>query len=189
MRSILLGIGMMVLFVGGARRAAGQTGVEFGVDAAYERVSASSEALGNPTFSIFALPMQTVRVGFYLQDAVSVEPRFGFTRISSEDGSSNTQVRASLAGLYLLGQADGGDPRLFLSLVTGLDYGKVALEKADASVVQLRAGGGAGIHLPVRGRLLFRSSAEYHRSFESRKALAASHIIIAVGFSFTFPRS
>ena len=58
------------------------------MDAAYERVSVASEAVSNSTVSLVALPMQSVRVGFHVQDAVVVEPRLGLTRISSEGGRS-----------------------------------------------------------------------------------------------------
>lgn len=184
MRSVVLGIGVACFCLVQAKPLTGQVSMEFGVDAAYERVSVSGSAGG--TLSLFAVPMQSVRVGFYVQDAVSLEPRLGITRVSADGGSSETQLRASLAGLYFLGEAGQGDSRVFLSVVSGLDYGKIAVGEADASTVQLRVGTGAGILLPIQDRLFLRTSLEYHRSFESRKALAANHLVIAVGFSFTF---
>ena len=159
----------------------GQAKFEFGVDAAYERLTVSNESLESPTLSLLALPMQSVRVGFLLGGGVSVEPRLGITRISGEGESETTQVRASLAGLFFLG---GEESSFFLSLVSGLDYANISLGGDGESAVQLRVGGGGGVRMPLRDRLNFRSSVEYHRSFESRDALAVNHLIVAAGFSF-----
>lgn len=171
--------GLLALFLTQPTWAEGQMKMEFGVDAAYERASVRNEALGNPTLSLFALPLQSVRVGF-LMEGVSLEPRLGITRVSTDGDNSETQVRASLAGLFFPG---GEESVFFLSLVTGMDYASVSLGSEDASTVQLRVGGGGGVRVPLRDRLAFRTSVEYHRSFESRDALAVDHLIAAFGVS------
>lgn len=181
MRTRHLWFGLVPFLLFPASVVSAQVGMEFGVDAAFERASVSGGDPGGLTYSLFAIPMQSVRIGFLIQDGLSIEPRLGFTRVSAKGGSSDTQVRASLAGLYFLG---GEDARFFLSLVSGLDYATISAGGDDASAVQMRVGGGAGVRLPLRDRLSLRTSLEFHRSFESRDALAVDHLILAVGFSF-----
>lgn len=156
---------------------------EFGVDAAWERVSAPD--LGsNGSYTLLALPMQTVRVGFVVPGGFSIEPRLGVTRVSGEGNAGSTQVRASVAGLLYMGGVSEETPSFFVSFVAGLDYAHLGGGADDASAVQTRAGGGAGVLAPVHGPLALRASVEYHRSFESRHALAANHLIVAFGLSF-----
>ena len=183
MRTFCLVAALVAFGSVGARVAQGQTSWEFGFDAAYERASAADDRADSPVLSLFALPMQGVRVGFHLQDDISLEPRLGIARISAGSGTSETQIRASLAGLYFMGEAHTGKPRIFVSIVTGMDYAKADAGVADASAVQMRVGAGGGFLLPLRESLSLRSSAEFHRSFESRDALAVNHLIVAVGLS------
>lgn len=166
-----------------ASPASSQTTTELGVDAAWERVTAPDIPSGG-AYTLLALPMQSVRVGFVIPGGFSVEPRLGITRISGEGSTDNTQVRASLAGLIYLGGMDEERPSFFVSVVTGLDYAHLGSGADDASAVQLRAGGGGGVLAPLREHLAFRGSVEYHRSFESRDALASDHLIVAFGLSF-----
>jgi hypothetical protein len=65
-----------------------------------------------------------------------------------------------------------------------MEYASVSLGDDSASAVQLRVGGGGGVLAPIKNRLAFRTSVEFHRSFESDDALASNHLIIALGFSF-----
>lgn len=165
-------------------RTFGQVTMEFGADAAYERVTVVSDNIDTPALSLFALPMQSVRAGFHVQEGISLEPRLGITRISGEGGGSDLQIRASFAGLYFLGGTPRDETSFFVSILTGMDYASVSLGDDSASAVQLRVGGGGGVLAPIKDRLAFRTSVEFHRSFESDDALASNHLIIALGFSF-----
>lgn len=185
-RSVLAAVAIAAVFLSVVTEPAAaqrRRAVEFGVDAAFERISLSGVGSGVPSVTAIGIPLQQVRVGIFVQDGLSIEPRLGLARISQDD-QSQTNLRATLATLYHIGEPRSEGARPFVLIAAGLDRSELSGGGDSGSETQARLGGGVGLHVVLMERWTFRASAEYHRSFESGLVAAANRIIVAVGLSF-----
>jgi hypothetical protein len=138
--------------------------VELGIDA-----GGSFELSGSNTV-VVGLPTQDFRVGFFVSDAISVEPRVAFTHVE-QDGSSLTAVSAQLGPVIHFSpdrSRTQGYVRPFAGINYLTDYGS-----------GFTAGGALGVKLPLVERLAARVEGSYVHGFDSGNALG-----FTVGLSF-----
>jgi len=93
----------------------------------------------NPSVTTVSLPVQALRVGFFMNDKLSLEPRFNFNSVSG-GGVSLRTYSLELGALYHFGGYDKGS-----NLYVGGDLGS----GSDGFV-----GAGLGIKLPFANRRL-----------------------------------
>jgi hypothetical protein len=145
--------------------------VELGIDA---RVG--FELSGSNTVSV-GVPTQSFRAGFFVADAVSIEPRLSLNYIHS--GESLVALAAELGPVFHFG-SESGRSGPYLRPFGGINWLKVGSE-SDA---QLTAGGGLGVKIPIAQRLATRLEATFTHAFESSELGGGNALGGTIGFSF-----
>jgi hypothetical protein len=158
--------------------------IELGVDAALQ----TDDQTDVTTLSV---PLQRVRVGFFLSPRLSFEPTLAFER-GSGDGASGSALAAGAGVLVHLAGAPTGRARttsLFVRPFAGLTRASFDLDDPDfdlgsESVTQASAGVGLGLKFPVMDRLAWRVEGTFQRNFETDDLPAANVLGLTVGLSF-----
>jgi len=168
--------GMLVLAalsLGGAATAAAQRPIELGIDAGVQF------DLDDPKTTVIALPIQGLRIGFFLGDRVSLEPSVAFNYIkpSGEDSFSTLGLDASL--LYHLSAATD-QSRLYIRPVAGLSR----VSGGGETFSQFNIGGGLGVKIPAADRLALRLEANLRHGLESDDLPSGTALGLTIGFSF-----
>jgi len=158
--------------------------IELGVDAALTYESRGGTDVGLPAGPVSVdfpdvfdvqVPIRSVRAGFYVSEAISIEPALAFRFADVEDGGSS--VTLSLFGDVLYHLPGGGSTDFFVHgggafqwryINPDEDVGS-PLEPALESEgnTQFGLGGGAGVNLPLVERLKLRLGVRYVHLFES----------------------
>jgi hypothetical protein len=128
--------------------------MEFGIDGGI------SFGMDDPSVTTVSLPVQALRVGFFMNDKVSVEPRFNFNSVSG-GGVSLRTYSLELGALYHFGgytKGSGLYARPFAGIAgVGGDLGS----GSDGFM-----GAGVGVKLPFANRrLATRLEANYGHAF------------------------
>jgi hypothetical protein len=132
---------------------------------------------GGSTLTTVSVPTGTLRVGFWMNDRVSVEPNVGFNWLHIS-GESLTTIDAALALLYHF-NADATRARPFVSVFPGLMH-----FNSDGSTTQFYAGAGLGVLLPMQERLAVRLEGRYYHTFASDEVGSGDTAGARIGFSF-----
>lgn len=133
-----------------------------------------------PNETSVSLPVQRVRVGFWLSDQMSVEPGIGFNWFD-EDDFSFTTLRFDGSILYHFGRV--GAARPYLRGTGAFDWIRFSDDVDSESFTQFGAGGGVGAKLPITGNLSFRLDGGVTRFFENDDFFASTAINALVGLS------
>lgn len=131
------------------------------------------------TTTSFSVPFQSVRVGFFVADAVSVEPTVSLNYLKIEGLDAIATIGFSFAALYHF-TPDRSKPQPYFRPQAGLMFVTAGGESAS----QFHAGGGIGVKVPVTTQLAVRLEAGFQHSFENDDFPRASTITAAVGLSF-----
>lgn len=133
------------------RSAAGQDRpVELGIDAG------ALIDLSDDTDVIAGVPLQSLRVGFFVSDAISIEPQVSFTYFNVP-GESGVAVDGEIGPLIHL-SPDRSRQQAYVRPFGGISY------VTDGETV-FRLGGGVGVRIPVAERLATRLEASYAHGF------------------------
>lgn len=131
----------------------GQMPLEFGVDGSL------SFGTGGTNNSVeFGLPVPSVRVGFHMSPAWSVEPSISLYR-TSVTNSSETAYQIGLAGLYHFSPSRTANQfyaRPFLNYVGATDKVTSGTTTVSTSSSMTEIGAGFGVKMPWRERLMWR---------------------------------
>lgn len=151
--------------------------VELGVDAG---VSFGFD----PSVTTISVPTQRLRAGFFISNAISVEPAVAFNRVSFSGGSASSFI----GDLGLLAHIAGTPrtPQVYLRPSIGLQRasGRDDAFGAGGSLTQLRVGAGLGVKVPIIHRLSWRFEAGYLRTFESGGVPGRNNLNLSAGLSF-----
>jgi hypothetical protein len=147
--------------------------VELGLDAGV------SFNLSDPNVTTISIPVQDLRAGFFLSDAVSLEPRIALNYLKVEDSDALTTITLAVGGLYHF-HADRTRAQPYVRPFAGLAY----IDVGPDSETQFSAGGGIGIKLPMAERFAARLEGAYVHGFETDALLGSDAINLTVGFSF-----
>lgn len=161
MRVPLFLVATLVL-AGTARAQQGVTEIGFDMALAYETESeifSLSVPFGG-TAGAAVGPQGGLRVGFFLGDAISLEPSVNFQLISS-DGETTTVLASSVKLLYHFG-TDPDVSRFYVA--AGPTFTWVDI---DESSTQFGLTGEFGVKLPIADRIGARLAAGYMHGFES----------------------
>jgi hypothetical protein len=112
--------------------------------------------LSDDTNVILGLPVQNLRVGFFISDAISIEPQISFTYFNLT-GDSGVAVDGEIGPVFHL------SPNRSRSQAYLRPFGGISYVSDDDAVFLL--GGGVGIKLPVAERLAVRLEASYAHGF------------------------
>jgi opacity protein-like surface antigen len=169
----------LAVALGLAVRAEAQRPIELGVDGTIARVTSDGG-----DFTTIAVPLGRVRAGFYLSDAVSLEPSLGFSWVDTDDASATSLTLG--AGLLYHFKADPAVVRPFIEGNVQMAYEKVSVDDLDIdeSDTQFAIGGGVGVKIPMVSRMDLRLEAFVQHAFESDAALSSMTFGALFGFSF-----
>ena len=124
------------------------------------------------------VPQQSIRLGFFVSDQLSIEPAVGF---SYQDFGDLSVTQLGLAGRLLYHfSADPTRPRFYVGGGAGFNL----IDVEDEQETQFGVGGGLGVKLPIADRMAIRVEGSFSRDFETDLLPAASVIRAVVGFSF-----
>jgi Outer membrane protein beta-barrel domain len=179
-----LAVGIAVPHLLAAQEAASRKPIELGFDAALTR-DASDQAKQTS----LTVPVPRIRVGFFLTDALSLEPsvRFEFSRSTFENTLTGNDVTSSrkfydadLGLLYHL-STDRTRSQIYLRPFVGI-RGFTGDGDSDS---QTSFGGGLGLKLPAADRLGLRLEVGYARFAEDVPTFGATDQLFAsFGLSF-----
>ncbi len=171
-RRLTLAAGMLLLVPGGAAFAQ-QGAVEFGVDAGYEL----SIVDNSDNVSSVGIPLQNLRIGFFVSDAVSIEPSVALAILSS-GGTTLTTFSGAASLLYHLSQ-DPAQSRMYLRGGAGI----AVIDLGSNSVNQMGVSGGIGVKAPA-GPLAIRIEGHGGYSFENDDLASSIDLGVLFGISF-----
>lgn len=173
MRTTLRAAALAAMAMLGSSVAMAQRPIEIGFDAGLQF------DLESPTTTVFSLPIQAVRFGFFLSDRVALEPNLGINwfKVEGEDAFSTLNLEMGLP--YLLGGQPGGT-RTYLRPSIGI----ARVGGGGESVTQFQAGGGIGVKIPAADRMALRLEANVLHGFESDEAASGTRLGLLFGLSF-----
>ncbi len=141
-RSAILGLLALLLTASAADAQKGSRRLELGIDGGI------SVGFDDPTITVVSLPLQAFRVGFFMSDRVSLEPRFNFNSISG-GGSSFSTYAFELGALFHPGGYRTGSG-LYVRPFAGVEgIGGDLGSESDPFV-----GAGVGLKIPFADRRL-----------------------------------
>ncbi|HWL40583.1 MAG TPA: outer membrane beta-barrel protein [Gemmatimonadaceae bacterium] len=139
-RFAVLGCLALALTASAADAQRGSRPIEFGVDGGL------TVAFDDPTVTLVSLPVQDFRVGFFMTDRVSIEPRFHLNS-QSTDGGSFQEYHFELGALFHPGGYRTGSG-LYIRPFGGIvGFNSEATDDSDGYL-----GAGIGIKLPFSDR-------------------------------------
>jgi hypothetical protein len=178
-------VALALFFVSG-RAFAQDRPIEIGMDAGVSyQINSDLNNLPQPNVLRLGIPVQSVRVGFFVSDAISIEPSVGFDFSDVEDSGSLTLL--ALRGDVLYYFQSSGAAEFFVKGGGVFFWQNVSPDTGDSvSMTQFGLGGGAGVALPIVDQLKLRVGAGYVYMFENEGdgVPASSNIQGTIGLSF-----
>lgn len=154
--------------------------IEFGVDAGV------SFTTGDPKTTSIDIPVQALRVGFYVTEQVAIEPALAFNYTKFDNSSSN--VLQTELGLVYDFTVDRKAPQFYFRPFAGLSRVSFDVTGQDnASETLWNAGVGLGVKIPFKSaeRFAWRFEALYDHSFEKADVAPAENAFgLKLGLSF-----
>lgn len=177
MKRMIMSIAALLLVLS-AGQALAQSGVtEIGFDMAFS-YETESELFGislpvGGQFETLTGPQGGVRAGFFLSDAVAIEPATSFSLLSGNDDSATAWAFATKLQYHF--STDPTQPRMYVAV--GGTFTLFDFSSLD-SVTQFGLAGDIGVKLPINEHAGARLAASYTRGFsnddlDSRNILAA----------------
>lgn len=144
---------------------------ELGLDAG---VSIGFDA---PRVTIVSLPVPAVRLGFYMSDRVSIEPKAGFQSVH-DDAGTLSQYSAEIGLLYHFENMPVGRG-VYARPFAGL----IGTSGGGSSDTQTFFGGGLGLKQPFANRFASRLEVNYSHMTAPRGGSAANSLGVLFGIS------
>jgi opacity protein-like surface antigen len=180
-----LSVVALALLFGAGRASAQDRPIELGFDGAIlYQIQSDLNGLSQPNVLSVSLPFQLVRAGFFVSDAISIEPALGFAFEDTEDVGSLTALDLLANVLYHFPSAGG--PEFFVKAGGVFSWANFSPDTGSSdSSTQFGLGAGAGVKLPIVDRLKFRLGLNYIYQFESKEdgLPASSNIFGTFGLS------
>lgn len=147
--------------------------VELGLDAGV------SFNISDPNVTTISIPVQDLRVGFFVSDRLSLEPRVALNYLKVEDSDALTSITAALGALVHF-NPDRDRSQFYLRPFGGLAF----VDFGDDSETQFSLGGGLGVKLPMAERFAARLEGAFAHAFETDALAGSDAVSLTVGFSF-----
>jgi hypothetical protein len=147
--------------------------VELGVDAVVQSTIGDS-----PNITTVSIPEARFRVGFFVSNDLSIEPRVGITSISGS-GSTFTTYNAEVGLLYHFVKGERVGTGVYVRPFAGFTG-----MSGSGSDTQGDIGVGLGTKIPFGDRLATRLEAMYMHAFSSDNSDGGNAIGASIGLSF-----
>lgn len=172
--SVVFSVAILAATAANAGAQASQAGnpVELGIDAVVATTVGDS-----PNVTTISIPSAEFRVGFFVSNDLSIEPRIGVASIKG-GGPAFTTYTGQLGLLYHFGGERVGSG-VYVRPFAGFNG-----ISSGVSDTQANLGAGLGTKIPFGDRLATRLEANYMHSFSSSNRLAYNQIGASIGLSF-----
>jgi hypothetical protein len=147
--------------------------IELGTD-----LGVSFDFSGGETVTSVTVPTSVLRVGFWMNDRVSIEPNVSFSWVHFSDVSA-TNVNGALALLYHF-NTDASRTRPYVAVFPGINH----FDSGIGDATQFYAGAGLGALFPLQERLAFRAEALYSHNFATDTFGSSDEAAARIGLSF-----
>lgn len=167
------------MLIGGVVGAQPGRPLELGADAAV------TIGLGDNSVTVVDIPAQAFRIGFFLNDRISLEPKFGLTTISG-GGDTFTSYLAELGlPIHWYRARMRGDPYPYPSPLSAFYVrpfiGLLGTNTEGPDITNGRVGAGLGMKVPLASRLASRFEANFAHIFGD---FDSNEIGLLAGLSF-----
>ena len=157
--------------------------IEFGIDPFSLGVDVISDVGETRTLTrlLINLPttsLQTFRVGFFVSDKVSVEPRISVDYVKFEGSDATSKVTLSLGALVHF-TAERQRPQAYIRPLGSIFF----VDRRGSSATQVSLGVGLGVKLPILQQLAARLEAQYAHAFEGDSP-SVNSLAAVFGLSF-----
>lgn len=175
MRQTVLAL-VAVLAMSSSARAQKESPIELGLDAAF------SYGMDSPHVTTVSIPIQRLRVGFFVSPTVSIEPAFGLSH-SSESGDSFTQFDVGAGALFHF-NSSRSEMQPYVRPFVDVVHTTVGFVGGSGGFTATSLGAGVGTKIPIANRFAWRLEAALARTLEHDNVKAANQLSAFVGFSF-----
>jgi hypothetical protein len=134
--------------------------------------------LGNNSGTVFQIPVQAIRMGFFISPVISIEPTVGFTSFSG-GGFSGTQYTVGAGLLYHFSPSRAAN-QFYVRPFIGVDG--TSGDLGSGSSVAFGVGG--GLKIPLRDRLATRLEADFAHRGGQNGGNGSDAIGLLAGLSF-----
>jgi hypothetical protein len=148
----------------------GNPSAELGIDAGL------AFTLDDPRVTQFSLPIQSIRAGFFMSPAVSIEPSLRLQTFSISGGGSSTGYGVGLGLLYHFSPSRAAN-QMYVRPFIGID----GTSGSGPSRSYFNFGGGFGVKIPVADR--FATRLEANLTHTSGEGLSQNAIGLLAGLS------
>ena len=145
--------------------------VEYGADAALT-------FLFDPNVVVLSVPVNDVRIGFFMSPRVELEPRFRLVAASG-NGDSYTEALLVLGALFHF-SASRVAPQTYLRPFAAVS--SVRISGGNASTAT-SLGIGLGMKRPIGNRFAFRPELNYAHQFDNADVRSEDRLQLLLGFS------
>ncbi|MDQ6718660.1 MAG: porin family protein [Gemmatimonadota bacterium] len=170
-KRILAGCALSAVIVTSAAAQQRQLPAELGIDAGI------SIGFDTPRATVVSVPQPAIRIGFFMTDRVSIEPRVGFQSIHDDLGTLS-QYRAEV-GLLLHAENNPIGRGLYARPFVGL----VGTSGGGSSDTQTFLGAGMGLNVPFSNRFASRLEVNYSHMTAPAGGSAANSLGVLFGLS------
>ena len=148
----------------------GNPSAELGVDAGL------TFTLDDPKVTVFSVPIQSVRAGFFVSPAISIEPSLRLNHVSVSGGGSGTDYGVGVGLLYHFSTSRMAN-QMYVRPFIGVD-GTSGDGNSDSSFL---FGGGFGVKIPLADR--FATRLEANLTHGSNDGVSTNAIGLLAGLS------
>jgi outer membrane protein with beta-barrel domain len=132
--------------------------------------------LDDPKVTVFSLPIQGIRAGFFVSPAVEIEPSLRLNSVSVSGGGSETDYGVAVGLLYHFSTSRAAN-QLYVRPFIGVD----GTSGGGQSSSVFDFGGGFGVKVPVGDR--FASRFEANLTHSSQNGISQNAIGLLAGLS------
>ena len=173
--SVVLSMSLLAIATAsaGAQTTQSANQVELGIDAVITSTVGSS-----PNYTTVSIPDAQFRVGFFVSNDLSIEPRIGIMSVSG-GGSTYTTYNGELGLLYHFVPGERPGTGVYVRPFAGFTG-----VSAGGSDTHARIGVGLGTKIPFADRLATRLELNYGHVFSTNNSDGGNQIGASIGLSF-----
>ena len=169
-------IGIAVLTLSSAAAAQAQKPIELGVDGSL------AFGLDSPRITTLSVPVQQLRVGFFVTPTVSIEPTGSLDYVHSGNNSGSV-LNLGVGALFHLNAAQT-EPQPYVRPFLSVYRNSYDTPVGDESNTALALGAGVGVKIPFATRLAWRLEGAYAHRFKGGSIDSFDNLQLLFGLSY-----
>ena len=146
------------------------TPIELGADVSFDM------SAGNGTTSVLSIPNQSIRMGVFVSDLVSIENRVSARRVAMEGFDASTSLSLQMSGVIHFTR-ERRVPQGYVNPTIGLQ----SSIRGNSSSAQLLMGCGAGVKVPIADLVSSRFEVGYWYGSENQEVERFDTVTVKIG--------